>query len=154
MVNFFKDMCINDIYLCKDFSRINCTLACSSLGYIPCKSYMDKKVCSSVLKNRDLFNGISSISEKSVISTETIVIAGMQPLGFFFFLVIIKLLLFFIVLGSSVFITMSILFVLLALFYKRFRQPRDTAQIASQLSNETASALADVINLILKKYLI
>ena len=45
-------MCTNDFYLCKDSSRINCTLACSTLGYIPCKNYVDKKICGSV--NRKL----------------------------------------------------------------------------------------------------
>lgn len=38
-------MCINDIYMCRDSSRINCTLACSTLGYIPCKNYADKQIC-------------------------------------------------------------------------------------------------------------
>ncbi len=43
-------MCTNDLYTCKDLSRINCTLACSTLGYIPCQNYMDRKICASVLK--------------------------------------------------------------------------------------------------------
>lgn len=43
-------MCTNDLYLCKDSSRINCTLACSTLGYIPCRNYVDKKICASVNK--------------------------------------------------------------------------------------------------------
>jgi hypothetical protein len=58
-------MCTNDFYICKDSSRINCTLACSTLGYIPCKNYVDKKVCSRLninglnspsLSGRTLFN--------------------------------------------------------------------------------------------------
>lgn len=47
-------MCTNDLYLCKDSSRINCTLACSTLGYIPCRNYVDKKICSSVNKKSAL----------------------------------------------------------------------------------------------------
>ncbi len=43
-------MCMNDVYVCKDLTRINCTLACSTLGYIPCKNYVDKLVCSSIAK--------------------------------------------------------------------------------------------------------
>jgi hypothetical protein len=74
-------MCTNDLYLCRDASRINCTLACLTLGYIPCKNYMDKKICSTVLKNKSLkfynnFDGSSIHTNKNVISTEAIVITG------------------------------------------------------------------------------
>ena len=44
-------MCTNDLYQCKDLSRINCTRACTTLGYIPCKNYMDTKICASVVKS-------------------------------------------------------------------------------------------------------
>lgn len=50
-------MCTNDLYLCKDSSRINCTLACSTLGYIPCRNYVDKKICSTVNKKSNLGGG-------------------------------------------------------------------------------------------------
>ncbi len=45
-------MCTNDVYICRDrqSSLINCTLACSTLGYIPCQNYMDKLVCSTIAK--------------------------------------------------------------------------------------------------------
>lgn len=56
-LNFNKDMCTNDLYLCKDSSRINCTLACSTLGYIPCRNYVDKKICSSVNKKSSAGSG-------------------------------------------------------------------------------------------------
>lgn len=57
-------MCTNDLYLCKDSSRINCTLACSTLGYIPCRNYVDKKICSSVNKKHQSgrFFGLKSTS--------------------------------------------------------------------------------------------
>lgn len=44
------DMCTNDLYTCKDTSVINCTMACTTLGYIPCINYMDKNACANVLK--------------------------------------------------------------------------------------------------------
>ena len=44
-------MCTNDLYQCKDSSRINCTRACTTLGYIPCKNYVDTKICATILKN-------------------------------------------------------------------------------------------------------
>lgn len=49
------DMCNDDLYTCRDSSRINCTLACNTLGYIPCRNYMDKKVCSNVLKKANKY---------------------------------------------------------------------------------------------------
>lgn len=52
-------MCNNDLYTCRDSSRINCTLACNTLGYIPCKNYMDRKVCSNILKKNKLYNSKS-----------------------------------------------------------------------------------------------
>lgn len=55
-----KDMCTNDLYLCKDSSRINCTLACSTLGYIPCRNYVDKKICLSVNKKSSRFFSLKS----------------------------------------------------------------------------------------------
>ncbi|CAF0798424.1 unnamed protein product [Brachionus calyciflorus] len=61
------DMCTNDLYICKDSSRINCTLACSTLGYIPCKNYADRKICASYNKKTSLFNkyGSFDIGERS-----------------------------------------------------------------------------------------
>jgi hypothetical protein len=47
--------------MCKDSSRINCTLACSTLGYIPCKNYKDTKICASVLKQTNKFFNLKSI---------------------------------------------------------------------------------------------
>ena len=74
------DTCINDLYLCRDSSRINCSWACSILGFIPCKSYRDKKVCSTVLKDFDLSIRTGSIND-STISTEALyIIAGMNLL--------------------------------------------------------------------------
>lgn len=52
-------MCNNDLYTCRDSSRINCTLACNTLGYIPCKNYMDRKVCSNILKKNKFYNSKS-----------------------------------------------------------------------------------------------
>lgn len=69
-------MCTNDLYTCKDLSRINCTLACSTLGYIPCKNYMDKKICETVIRrqkgqsnsffNYDNFYFLNSIPTESI----------------------------------------------------------------------------------------
>ncbi len=53
-------MCTEDLYLCKDSSRINCTLACSTLGYIPCKNYMDRKICATVNKKASKFYSLKT----------------------------------------------------------------------------------------------
>lgn len=58
-------MCINDLYTCKDSSRINCTLACNTLGYIPCRNYMDKKICSSIIRKTNKFSNFKSFKENS-----------------------------------------------------------------------------------------
>ena len=54
-------MCINDLYTCKDSSKINCTLACNTLGYIPCRNYMDKNICSSINQKSNKFVNSKSI---------------------------------------------------------------------------------------------
>ena len=64
-------MCTNDLYTCKDSSQINCTLACSTLGYVPCKNYLDRKVCENVLRkleqksNRFYFDSGAKINSES-----------------------------------------------------------------------------------------
>jgi len=70
--------CVNDVYLCRDSSRINCSWACSILGYIPCKSYMDKKICSSVLKDFDLSIKTGSINDRTISTEALYIIAGMN----------------------------------------------------------------------------
>lgn len=74
-------MCTNDIYVCRDSSRINCTLACLTLGYIPCKHYKDIIICPTVLKNKNLkFSGnfdaslLSTNGSKNWFSTETLIV--------------------------------------------------------------------------------
>lgn len=57
-------MCTNDLYQCKDLSRINCTRACTTLGYIPCKNYMDTKICASVVKSLQSKMEKAKMSEK------------------------------------------------------------------------------------------
>ena len=37
--------CPDEVYICKDLSRINCIEACPDLGYIPCKHYKDYEIC-------------------------------------------------------------------------------------------------------------
>lgn len=63
-------MCTNDLYTCKDLSQINCTLACSTLGYVPCKNYLDRKVCENVLRKLDqksnrFFDSGAIVNDKS-----------------------------------------------------------------------------------------
>ncbi len=82
-------MCTNDIYKCKDnLSVINCSMACSTLGYIPCQNYMDEKVCASFLRRQaiqtDGFFHFGSLSGKSLInslSSQSIFISGKLKLS-------------------------------------------------------------------------
>ena len=49
-------MCTDEIYTCKDLSRINCTLACLTLGYLPCKNYIDMKICNNLADEKLYYN--------------------------------------------------------------------------------------------------
>lgn len=127
------DMCTNDLYQCKDSSRINCTLACSTLGYIPCKNYMDRKICASVNKksinypssnyfrnnfNNDL-NSSSFFSEK------------------------------FLVIGVCLFMFTSIivlLFVLYFVFQKKFKHRKENQANDDQPSSNLQNRLSLSIN--------
>jgi len=121
-------MCTNDLYVCRDSSHINCTLACSTLGYIPCKNYMDKNVCDSVVKYSLLkANLLNSQKQKKI---------DLHSTGFFDYPKLNESI-FIIVLGLFVLISVSIILTLFTMFYFRMKKRNKNSQQNSRILNST-----------------
>ncbi|CAF0746020.1 unnamed protein product [Didymodactylos carnosus] len=49
----FCRQCVNNLYSCPPEDDIRCDLACKVVGYIPCQSIQNRRVCSSILQGYD-----------------------------------------------------------------------------------------------------
>ncbi|RNA41037.1 Low-density lipo receptor-related [Brachionus plicatilis] len=145
------DMCTNDLYICKDSSRINCTLACSTLGYIPCKNYADRKICSSYAKKSNYLK-LNSILKQIEEDNNSDNLKESSP--FFgnarFSGSLLKNLpsnekIIFSALGAVVLVFLILFLVLFGVMYKRFKQKKRmfTTRLASRSQSPNSTAQND-----------